>query len=83
MAANPLTEPELFAAYRGGDGRYYADCACGGTIIAASNHIDVVEMAILAHQADVPHVQWREWQEAVEALKRPTRRRCPCHGGDD
>jgi hypothetical protein len=77
-----VTERELFTAYRGGDGRYYADCACGGTIVAASGAVSVVDAAVTAHQQDPVHVQWRDWQEAVNALKRPARHKCPCCGGD-
>jgi hypothetical protein len=77
-----LTERDLFAAYRGGDGRYYADCACGGTIISSASDANLVAEAIDAHHLELQHVEWRREQLAVEALKRPTRHPCPCCGGE-
>ena len=78
-----LTEDDLFVAYRVADGRYVTDCACGGTITAESGSHAVVEAAIDAHNATALHLQWREWQDAVKALQRPTRHPCPCHGHSD
>lgn len=74
-----LTEDELFGAYRTGDG-YRADCACGGEIVSQLGSDVAVQGAIALHQESPLHQQWREWQEAVHALQRPTKRACPCHG---
>lgn len=72
-----MTERELFAAYRKADA-YEAECACGDLIKAPSS--EQVEDAIAFHNESTVHQQWREWQEAVLALKRPPRKPCPCHG---
>lgn len=72
-----VTERELFAAYRKADA-YEAECACGDLIAAASS--DLVEQAVALHSESTVHTQWREWQKAVLALKRPARKPCPCHG---
>lgn len=71
-----MTEAALFEAYRGIDG-YATDCECGGEIKAA-DAADIAE-AVLIHNESTVHQQWREWQEAVRALQRPTTRPCPCH----
>lgn len=73
-----MTERELFAAYRVVD-HYEAACACGDTITAEHSDEGTVAEAIATHSESAVHQQWRTWQEAVEALKRPTRHPCPCH----
>lgn len=74
-----MNEPELFAAYRHHD-HWETECACGDLIIARANDEAAMAAAIDAHNASPVHQQWREWQEAVKALQRPTRRPCPCSG---
>lgn len=73
-----MTEAELFAAYRNGD-HYEAECACGALITAVDSDEATVTSAIAVHQESTVHEQWRVWQEAVNALKRPARHPCPCH----
>ena len=68
-----MTEPELFAAYQHLAG-YSAQCACG-TWIDAPNQ-EMVSDAVDDHNASPEHEEWR----AVETLRRPTIRPCPCHG---
>lgn len=75
-----MTEAELFAAYRVSNGRYEAECACGDLITAPSGDEPTVTLAVSVHNESTVHQQWREWQEAVQALQRPTRKPCPCHG---
>lgn len=75
-----MTEDSLFYGYRNAEG-YSADCACGDTIHSKFGTEASVAEAILIHQGSAVHQQWREWQEAVHALKRPTRKPCPCHEG--
>lgn len=72
-----MTEPELFAAYQHLAG-YSAQCACG-TWIDAPNQ-DMVSYAVDIHSESPEHETWRADQAAVEALRRPTVRRCPCRG---
>lgn len=74
-----MTEPELFAAYRVVD-HYETACACGDTIRADHGDEASVAEAVRVHSESPVHEQWRSWQEAVDALRRPTRRPCPCHG---
>ena len=74
-----MTERALFHAYRHIDG-YRAACACGVDIYAERGDEVSVTAAIAAHNATPLHLQWREWQDAVKALQRPTRPPCPCHG---
>jgi hypothetical protein len=75
-----VTEETLFAAYRNTEG-YSAPCACGDDITATYASEPAIAEAIRIHQESTVHQQWREWQEAVHALQRPTRRPCPCHAG--
>ena len=71
-----LTEAQLFAAFGQPDGSYQAECACGDRIVALTARGVANEIA--AHYESDVHQQWRKWQAAIEALKRPTRHRCPC-----
>lgn len=77
-----MTERELFAAYRTPAG-YSAQCACGSWVSARAGSGEIgVSEAVRIHNESPDHQQWREEQKAVEAMKRPTRHRCPCcsHG---
>lgn len=76
-----MTEPELFSAYRhanNGDEHWASDCACGDTIVSEKGDELSVGSAIRIHNESPLHSQWATWQEAVRALQRPTRRKCPC-----
>ena len=73
-----VSEDELWAAYREGTGCYSARCACGVDIVSETGTEQAVSEAIRFHQEQAVHAQWREWQVAVEALRRPTRHLCPC-----
>jgi hypothetical protein len=79
MGRPDMTEAELFAAYQVSSG-YSAQCSCGLWIDAKDR--DAVAESIEIHNLSQVHQQWREEQDAVEALQRPTRRRCPCCGKD-
>lgn len=72
------TEPELFHAYQS-LGHYKAACACGDDIRAETSDERTVGAAIRLHNLSPLHQQWREWQDAVEKLQRPTSHPCPCH----
>lgn len=74
-----MTEAELFAAYRVSSG-YSAQCSCGLWVDAKDQ--EAVAEAIEIHNLSPVHQQWRAEQDAVDALRRPTRHRCPCcdHG---
>lgn len=74
-----MREDELFAAYRTEAGTYGAECDCGGYVESSLGTERAVAAALVAHYASAPHQQWSEWQEAVHALQRPARRKCPCH----
>lgn len=74
-----LSEDELWAGYQEGTGWYVSACACGVDIVSETGTTEAVAAAIRDHQDQPVHQQWREWQAAVEALRRPTRHRCPCH----
>lgn len=74
-----MTERELFAAYRTPIGHYEAPCVCGDTVQALSSDEETVRSAVDLHNESTVHQQWLAWQEAVHALRRPTRRPCPCH----
>jgi len=73
-----MSEAELFAAYRNATG-YETECDCGDVIVSQLGTPAAIEEAVRLHQESTVHSQWRSWQEAVIALRRPTRRRCPCH----
>lgn len=73
-----MSEQELFAAYRNATG-WEAECDCGDVITSQFGTPSAVEEAVKLHQESTVHQQWRHWQEAVVALQRPTRRKCPCH----
>lgn len=75
-----MTERSLFYAYRNLDSTYSAECACGDLIVAPDGDEDTVAEAVNLHNESPVHAQWREWQAAVDALKRPPRKSCPCHG---
>lgn len=74
-----MTEHALFYAYRNAVG-YAAECSCGQVIESQVGTEDAVAEAVRIHNESTVHRQWREWQDAVDALKRPPRRACPCHG---
>ena len=74
-----MTETELFAAYRHVD-HWESECACGELIVSEHGDELSVMSAIDVHNESTVHAQWRSWQEAVRALQRPTRRKCPCGG---
>ena len=78
-----MTEQGLFHAYRNTEG-YSTECACGDVIESQFGTEPAIADALTIHYASTVHQQWREWQEAVQALKRPTRHPCPCHnhGGE-
>jgi hypothetical protein len=75
----PVTEAELFAAYRVSAG-YLAQCGCGGWISAPSTATtkDIGQL-IRTHNESTDHQQWWAEQEAVFALQAP-RHVCICHG---
>jgi hypothetical protein len=73
-----VTEHALFHAYRNSFG-YAAECACGEVIESTAGSERAVAEAVRIHNESTIHTQWSLWQEAVHALQRPTRRRCPCH----
>lgn len=73
-----MTEDVLFQAYRNAEG-YSTDCACGDVVVSQFGSEAAVAEAIALHQESAVHQQWRQWQEAVIALQRPTRHPCPCH----
>jgi len=77
-----MTERGLFYAYRNLTGTYSSECACGGLIEAENGEERTVAEAVSLHNGSPDHEQWRKEQAAVEALRRPTRHRCPCcdHG---
>jgi hypothetical protein len=75
-----MSEAELFAAYRNATG-WETECQCGDMITSQLGTPSAVEEAVRLHQESTVHQQWREWQEAVQALQRPTRHKCPCHEG--
>lgn len=75
-----MTEEALFYGYRNAEG-YSTECACGDTIHSQFGTEAAVAEAIRIHQSSTVHEQWRGWQEAVHALRRPTRKPCPCHVG--
>jgi hypothetical protein len=81
MARRMVTEAGLFAAYKSVRG-YEARCACGVDIVSEQGDEASVAAAIDRHHETPVHLQWREWQDAVQALQRPTRHKCPCCGGD-
>jgi hypothetical protein len=77
-----VTERALFHAYRNvppAPPGYSAECVCGDLITSESGDEDAVRDALTVHYESEVHEQWRVWQEAVEALQRPTRRPCVCH----
>lgn len=74
-----MNEADLFDAYRNPDGHYVVDCVCGGQVYSLLPSEHSIAKAIELHQESDVHQQWREWQEAVSALQRPTRHPCPCH----
>lgn len=73
-----MTEQGLFYAYRNADG-YSTECACGEEIVSVSGTEAAVGEAVRLHNESTIHRQWSDWQQAVHALQRPTRRPCPCH----
>lgn len=73
-----MSEAELFAAYRNASG-WETECDCGDIIVSQLGTPAAVEEAVRLHQESSIHRQWRSWQEAVMALRRPPRRKCPCH----
>lgn len=75
-----MSEQELFAAYRNATG-WETECDCGGLITSQFGTASAVEEAVRLHQESTVHQQWRGWQEAVQALQRQPRRKCPCHEG--
>lgn len=76
-----MSEQELFAAYRNATG-WETECDCGDAIVSQIGTPAAIEEAVKLHQESTVHQQWRTWQEAVMALQRPTRRKCPCHAHD-
>jgi hypothetical protein len=72
-----VTEHELFSAYRH-LGHWEAECACGEMVVSEQGDEAAVTSALNIHYESTVHAQWRVWQDAVRALQRPTRRKCPC-----
>lgn len=73
-----MSEPELFASYRNATG-WETECECGDRIVSQLGTRPAIEEAVKLHQESTVHAQWRVWQEAVRALRRPARKPCPCH----
>jgi len=81
-----MTEKALFQAYRNvppAPPGYSAECVCGDLITSEKGDEGSIAEALSFHYGSTVHRQWETWQRAVEALQRPARKPCLCHGGPE